>query len=490
MASLVGGFQDLQYITALDLRKLDKLIVQVRNVTVRGYTFRVCGLNPDTLYNIKLRNRYLGPESPWSPWSNTLQGQTAPSVALPFWRQVKQTSRTGWRNVSLLWKPLPHFLVNGRVLFYNVTCRTKNAQVLRDHGSCRDLHLNSTSCSLYIPAGRCSCTLTVSTSAGESQEAQMWLRGADETEPPPVSNISLLPLDDNRLEVSWLPAVDPAISSFVVEWLAVRDDNSSILYWGKLNASCSMMVIKEGIKAMERYSVSVRALYGERGAGKDMTLNVYTRQGTPSAGPNVVEHHISGSSVYLRWSRVPVELLHGFISHYTLYYTSRNQTTHSVTVPREFHNHTLQNLSPGTYSIFMRAHTVAGAGAAGPQVSVHIRSEETPVVMYAVVSYVMSFLVLVLMVCLARTKTVKQKLCHDVPDPSNSSMSHWNPKATLEDVKQLVMLEKPVIKYSQVVSFASSPTSLSYNLFRHKTTSSPPPNPRTGSAALSVLMII
>lgn len=28
--------------------------------------------------------------------------------------------------------------------------------------------------------------------------------------------------------------------------------------------------------------------------------------------------------------------------------------------------------------------------------------------------------------------SVKEKLCKDVPDPSNSSLSHWAPKTTLE----------------------------------------------------------
>lgn len=75
-------------------------------------------------------------------------------------------------------QPLPHFLANGRVRFFNVTCQTENAEVPKDHGSCRDLRSSSTSCSLHLPAGRCLCTLTTSTSAGTSPKAQIWLRGA------------------------------------------------------------------------------------------------------------------------------------------------------------------------------------------------------------------------------------------------------------------------------------------------------------------------
>lgn len=77
-------------------------------------------------------------------------------------------------------QPLPRFLANGRVLFFNVTCQTESAQVLKDHGSCRDLRSANTSCSLRLPAGRCSCALTASTSAGTSPEAHIWHRGASE----------------------------------------------------------------------------------------------------------------------------------------------------------------------------------------------------------------------------------------------------------------------------------------------------------------------
>lgn len=39
-------------------------------------------------------------------------------------------------------------------------------------------------------------------------------------------------------------------------------------------------LFSEGLKPMERYAVSVRAVYGKRGAGKNTTLYTYTRQGS------------------------------------------------------------------------------------------------------------------------------------------------------------------------------------------------------------------
>ncbi|KAF1374667.1 hypothetical protein PFLUV_G00231480 [Perca fluviatilis] len=427
---------------------------QVETVNVTDNSFLVCLFKPDTLYTVRLRHRYMGPQSPWSPWSNACQGRTgedAPSAAPAFWMRVKQTDKNGWRFISLLWKPLPCFLSNGKVLFFNVTCQTESAQVLIDYGSCKDLHHTNTSCSLLLPAGRWSCALKASNSAGTSPEARIWLRGASETEPPAPRQVTANPLDDSGLDVRWTAPVDWSTSGFVVEWFAVREKNSSILYWERLNSSCTALVITEGIKPMERYAVSVKALYGERGAGQNTTVHIYTRQGAPSAGPKVVVQQISGSRVELIWSPVPVELLHGFIRNYTMYSTTANQPARRVTVPGHVLRYSLEDLSPGNYDIFMQANTDAGAGAAGPIANVHIGSEEIWIVIYAILPLILTILVLVLMACLAQNKMVKQKLCQDIPDPSNSSLAHWIPKVTLESMRQPALAEKTEIKYSDVI---------------------------------------
>ncbi|XP_060919371.1 interleukin-6 receptor subunit beta [Labrus mixtus] len=427
--------------------------VQDQNETVRDYSFLVCLPRPDTSYSIRLRHRYLGPKSPWSPWSNAAWGRTgedAPSAAPAFWRQVKQTQKNGWRRISLLWKPLPGFLANGRVLFYNVTCHTESPHVLYDHGNCRDLNSTSTSCSLLLPAGRSSCALTASTSAGTSSEARIWLPGASEREPPSLSNLTACSLDDSRLDVRWMAPVGWPVRGYVVEWFAVREKNSSSLQWEMLNSSCTALVITEGVKALERYAVSVRVLYGDRGAGQNRTVFVYTRQGAPSAGPTVKVKQISGSTVELTWSPVPVELLHGFIRNYTLYYTTANQPNRSVCLPGHAQSYSLRNLSPGNYHIFIMANTDAGSGAAGPIANVHIGSEEVSIAIRAVLPLILTSLMLVLLVFLAQTKMVKQKLFQDVPNPSHSSLAHWTPKTALESTRQWAIVDEPEIQYSEV----------------------------------------
>ncbi|KAF7646847.1 hypothetical protein LDENG_00181550 [Lucifuga dentata] len=436
--------------------------VQITDVVVKNISFMVCCFRPDTSYTIRLRHRFLSAASPWSPWSNGCQGQTgedAPSAAPAFWRQVNKTSNNGWRLVSLLWQPLPHFLANGKVLSYNVTCQKERGHVLKNCGSCEILDYTRTSCRLLLPTGRCSCSLTASNSAGTSPEAQIWLLGASETEPPPPSQTRAVPLDDNSLDVRWTAPTDLSLSGFVVEWFKVTERRSSMFYWDVVNSSCTSLVITEGVEPMVRYAVTVKVLHGERGTGQNRTLHVYTRQGAPSAGPKVEVHEISGSSMTLSWDPVPVELLHGYIRHYTLHYTHANQQSKRVFVSPHVRQYSLKNLLPGNYDIYMTANTDAGDGAAGPTSSVNIiGSEEVSVVVVVVVPLILMSLILVLMVCLSQQKMVKQKLYHGIPDPSHSSLALWSPKAPLQNMKQPPVAEKPEISYPVIILLGNSET--------------------------------
>ncbi|XP_073339217.1 interleukin-31 receptor subunit alpha-like [Pagrus major] len=426
--------------------------VQVENVSVRNFSFLACPRNfrPDTLYTVRLRHSYKDThKSPWSPWSNACQGRTAedaPSAAPLFWRRVNRTEKDASRLISLLWKPLPHFLANGRVLFYNVTCQTESAQILNDLGNCTDLHNMSTFCSLRLPAGRFSCALTASTSAGTSPEARIWLPGASEKETQLPMRITATPLSDSSLDVRWTAPVDQPTSGFVVEWFAVTEKNNSALHWERLNSSCRALVITEGVKPKERYVVSVKALYDEGVVAQSETV-IYTRQGTPSAGPAVKMEKISGSTVTLSWDPVPVELLHGFIRNYTVSYSTGNQSA-MISLPADTQRYSLKNLLPGNYNICVQAVTDTGAGA-GSNKYMHIASEEISVLMLALPPLMLTSLALVLIACMAKTSIMKQKLCGYVPDPSNSSLANWIPKIALE--KRLVLPEKPGIKYSELI---------------------------------------
>ncbi|MEQ2251433.1 hypothetical protein ILYODFUR_010888 [Ilyodon furcidens] len=102
-----------------------------------------------------------------------------------------------------------------------------------------------------------------------------------------------------------------------------------------------------------------------------------------------------------------------------------------ITVPGHVHHYTLENMSPGIYDIFIRATTIAGTGPAGNLANVHI-------------------VVLMLIFLLAQMKMVKQKLFQGVPDPANSTLSHWNPETSMESKKLVVEQDKPEVSYPEV----------------------------------------
>ncbi|CAL8274502.1 unnamed protein product [Merluccius merluccius] len=361
-----------------------------RFVQARTDSFQVCLFRPGATYCVRLRNRYLASSGPWSPWSPQRCGSTAedaPSAAPPFWRQVLQTDESGWRRVSLLWKPLHAGVANGRVVFHNVSCRWRDGPALEDLGTCGVVRRTATSCDLLFPPGSFSCSIAATNSAGASPASQIWLLSGPETEKqrniskdaPPPSQITVTPLDDHSLDVRWTAPADQSVNSFVVEWSAVTSDGRSALHWERLNASQEQLVITDGVEPHVRYGVRVVAVYAHGGTGRAAARFAYTRQGVPSAGPEVEVQEIRASRLELTWRPLPVEQRRGYIQNYTVYYTHEHNPTRSKSLPAPVLRCSLGNLLPGCYILSIVASTVAGPGAAGPTVVVSIAKEDMSV---------------------------------------------------------------------------------------------------------------
>lgn len=466
----------------IEYKENGQLRASVRNVNVTGESLEACGFRPATLYSVKLRNRYKSEASLWSPWSNALRGKTgedAPSSAPVFWRRVIYQRR--YRRTSLLWKPLPHALANGRVLFYNITCQDENAVVWQDR-NCSDLNISHTSCVLELPLGPCSCSITASTSVGTSPKASIWLSQANIKERPPPRLLLVKAVDDRSLELKWShpSAAAVPLSGFIVEWfVVVTQKNDSLLHWERVNSSTTAQIISEGVEPFQRYAVSVTALYGKEETGQSETKFAYTRHGVPSAGPEV-DVQTSGCSVTLSWS-LPVEKRRGFIQNYTLFYKTASKTSKLVlsgTAER-----VSLVLSPGHYIFWMQASTGAGLGPSGPITSANLAPEEMSVVVLILAPISVISLLLIVTAGVARSKIVKRKLFQKIPDPSHSSMATWSPK-TMKGM----MFPKPDIRHSgpdllsnveaevyesnqdkdELCSYSSTPTQ-GYHPFKHDT---------------------
>ncbi|XP_029972603.1 interleukin-31 receptor subunit alpha isoform X2 [Salarias fasciatus] len=422
---------------------------KVTNVSVTGFWFKVCGFRPNTSYSIRLRHRFKSEASPWSEWSKPLDGRTgeaAPSAAPVVWRRLRESPHSGLRRVSLLWKPLPP--ASGRVLFYNVTCQTEKDGVLNNLNGCKHLDATKTSCSVHLPADRCSCSLTASTFGGASPEARLWIPESSKQAP---SSVGVSQLSDSSVEVGWTPPVGPSVSGFVVEWFAVGENGSGVVHWEKVGQSSRSLVITEGLTPEVCYAVSVRVLYEEKQiAGENRTQFFYTREGAPSAGPKLTCSSPSDHTVELRWQPLPVHRLCGFLQNYTLYITESGEPWRNLTLDRGSDHYTREKLPPGNYQFSLGANTGGRFGRAGDVCSFSIAAE-APLVEYVLLSVILTSVLLVLMVVLARIKIMNDKLSKAIPDPSNSSVSHWIPKTDLERPKQVALPDKPEVSFPEVL---------------------------------------
>ncbi|KAG7264791.1 hypothetical protein CRUP_013590 [Coryphaenoides rupestris] len=376
-------------------------------VRARTGSFQACVFSPATWYSVRLRHRYRASSAPWSLWSPPCSGRTAedaPSEAPAFWRRVIQTDKRGWRNVSLMWKPLRPSEARGRVLFHNVSCSGwRGGPALEDLGTCgevprattsssstttttstTDSTTSSTSCLLLLPPGSFSCSITATNSVGTSPVARVWLLSDPEADGPPPNQITVTPLDDHSLDVRWTAPVDQSVNGFVVEWSVVTSDGGSVLHWERLSASQEEFVITEGVEPHARYAVRVTAVYAHGGTGRARAFFAYTRQGAPSAGPKVVVQDILANRLELAWRPVPEEQQRGYIRNYTVYYTHALGPTRSQSLPAQVHWCSLGNLLPGYYNIYMLATTDAGPGVAGPATTVNIAYEDLSAVVFMV----------------------------------------------------------------------------------------------------------
>ncbi|KAJ3613224.1 hypothetical protein NHX12_019474 [Muraenolepis orangiensis] len=312
----------------------------------REVRFEACVFRPATTYSVRLRLRYKASSAPWSLWSSPSSNSTAedaPSAAPTFWRRL-----------------LPAPVANGRVVYHNVSCRQRDGAALRDLGTCAAVGGAATSCHVTLPPGIFSCSVVAGNSVGVSPAAHLLLRlGRPEADRPPPNNTTATPLDEHSLDVRWTAPLDQSVEGFVVEWSAVTSDGPGVVHWERLKASQKGLVIRDGVEPGTRYHVWVTAVYHHGGL-------------VPSTGPVVEMQDIIGNRLDLVWSPVPVEQRRGYIRQYAVFYKHADGHTLNLTLPEQVLSCSLVHLSPGLYTIYMRASTDEGFGEPGPAINVNI----------------------------------------------------------------------------------------------------------------------
>lgn len=283
--------------------------------------------------------------------------------------------------------------------------------------------MTSTSCQLTLPMERTSCFLTLCNSAGSSPAAQLTLPARADTPLRTMKTVSVKALNDSSLELMWSSLTHPSLTGFLLEWEPVTKADNRDLCWERVDRNTTSMIITD-LQSQVQYIVTVRPEFGSE-HGEAASVQTYTRQGVPSAGPRLQVKEQSNSAVLVVWHPPPVEEQHGFITQYSLYCQKENSLTSEVlNVSDETLHYRLTGLS-GVYQIYMTAHTSAGEGRAGPPQWVTVDdnddSKGTILVSVLLLAFILVFLIFI-MTCRQR---IKLNICPPVPDPALSSLTAW-----------------------------------------------------------------
>ncbi|XP_067309435.1 interleukin-6 receptor subunit beta isoform X2 [Pseudorasbora parva] len=406
-------------------------------------TLELCDLHPGSKYSVRLRAQDIQAHTHWSSWTSkdTTTAEKAPSAAPRIWRHIQPAEEAGKRRLTLLWKPISWPEVNGVVLSYSASCHSE-----LDSWTCGALNASRSFCVLTVSVDPCNCSLMATNSAGTSPPAHIYIPAhTDEAELPPPQTFNVTPLDDTRLKVEWT-ALNQSESGFVLQWSTVPQHGPTSLHWEHMNKTARSFTIT-GLQPGVPYNLSVVSLFGRR-AGRGMSVTAFTREGAPSVGPKSTVLKTSSSGMVLKWEPVPIEKLHGFIQHYTVLYSINGK---SEEVRSDVEQISLSGLTTGIYNICVMAHTAAG-GAAGPWQMVELRLEDVQVIPILLSALLLSFLILIIPLCLRLR--IKQCLFPTVPDPSKSSLSVWSNTNPCQQHKRTSTLSS-IISISQVTSYQS-----------------------------------
>uniref|UniRef100_A0A8C2ERE4 Interleukin 6 signal transducer n=1 Tax=Cyprinus carpio TaxID=7962 RepID=A0A8C2ERE4_CYPCA len=188
------------------------------------------------------------------------------------------------------------------------------------------------------------------------------------------------------------------------------------------------------LEKLKRYNISVYPIYKYKThfqAGRPVTRPAYVQQGTPERGPTVKVDKFKKNSAELTWEEIPLDIQHGFITNYTIFYAIGNtkQWESPVTVGPNVHSYVLMGLASETdYVVNVMVSTVAGSvkGMDCTFKTMKYGDGEVEVIV-VVVCLSFLFLTVFVMLCLRKREVIKKLLWPQVPDPSDSSIAHWSP---------------------------------------------------------------
>ncbi|XP_029025634.1 interleukin-6 receptor subunit beta [Betta splendens] len=408
-------------------------------------SFRLQNLQPDTFNVIQMRCKsskvHAESQGYWSDWSantTTRTPEDRPTSKPDVWAVVDQ-SDSHYRRVWLVSKdPVS---ANGKIIkyTYNITIhgypsKNESSESIAVNSSETDGSSNQRKIAArtgvrlgYDQSVR--VDVTASNSVGTSPAASL-------TVPPrgsvrdPVRELIVMP-QRNTLWLQWKPPPGEGVSEYVVVWVAGEQ-----MDWQRENRSTTHTLIKGNLEKFVCYNVSVYPIYYRKySIGKPAMVEAFVEQGAPLEGPAVrLMGKPTPNKVVLEWNQIPLNHRRGFITNYTIFYSSRAET-HNITVPADVYSYTLMSLSSNTkYDVWVRASTVQGS-TSGTYHSFTTPTFAQGTIELIVVGVSLGFLFVVVMttlLCVYKKDAIKKNFWPQIPNPGDSTIGNWSPDYPLK----------------------------------------------------------
>ncbi|KAF7650831.1 hypothetical protein LDENG_00119840 [Lucifuga dentata] len=202
----------------------------------------------------------------------------------------------------------------------------------------------------------------------------------------------------------------------------------SLMDWQRKDGNANQTAIK-GLEKFMCYNISVYPLYSGC-VGKPVTVQAFLEEGAPLEGPAVkLDGKAGRNEAQLVWAEIPHEKRQGFITNYTIFYSS-GTLLQSVTVPANTYSHLLKPLSSNTkYDAWIMASTAQGS-TSGTKHSFSTLKYAPGEIEGIVVGVCFGFLFIVLLaviLCICKKDSIKKSFWPQIPNPGNSSISTWCP---------------------------------------------------------------
>ncbi|CAM5135689.1 unnamed protein product [Eretmochelys imbricata] len=406
--------------------------------TLNSTRYNLHDLKPHTEYEFQVCCKFHPNRGIWSDWS-TFRIQTpeaVPSGLLDVW-YIRQDMDSQTQKIMLFWKVMSKSEARGKILHYILDFQALNQT------SPRTTNVTITTQTHYtrvLPKVDYNIMVYAHNSKGNSPPTLI-ITDLSILDLPPPQSISVKPMGNNSIFVSWEPPVESAafINGYIVEWAETRSPEPH-LNWIKIPVSNLSTTISENIKHDVCYDINVFALYRNR-TGQVASARGYSKQEAPSAGPQVYTA-VKGDGVWVSWEEIPGHQQMGCITSYKIYLQKKNSeegpkvyVIHKETSRNSF---LMKNLQHGVnYVLWMTASTMAGESPIGNEELVYLESaSEWIIVSAACIFFGIS-------TCICFVQSVQKALCSllsvlvpqwyrkAIPDPANST---WAKKySSVED---------------------------------------------------------